>query len=182
MDRLEKFIKEHRNELDRHEPGDSVWKGIESNYRSKPVTLGTIIYRAAMVVVILATAFIIFMAGRGSVTASGDLFMQADKSAGNELRETETYYTRKVNLLMDQAKPLLRQNPDLDTELRSDMGRLDSLCTEIKKDLRDNVSNREVIEALILNYRLKVQILEDMIETLNQEEFNTNEKRMENEI
>jgi len=50
------------------------------------------------------------------------------------------------------------------------MSHLDSLCTEIKKDLKDNVANQEVIEALIQNYRIRIRLLEDMLTILKENE------------
>jgi hypothetical protein len=38
--------------------------------------------------------------------------------------------------------------------------------------LKDNVDNQDVIEALINNYRIKIQILEDMLIVLKQNENN----------
>jgi hypothetical protein len=60
--------------------------------------------------------------------------------------------------------------PDIRKEFLSDMSQIDSICTDIKKDLKDNVSNQEVIEALINNYRIKIQILEEMLDELKQNE------------
>jgi len=98
-----------------------------------------------------------------------------------ELRETEIYYANKLNTLLKQARPLLTSNPGLEEELYSDLSRLDSLCLEIKHDLKDNISNQNVIEALILNYRIKVQILEDMLVILEERETVNSDNRSENE-
>ena len=41
---------------------------------------------------------------------------------------------------------------------------------ELKEDLRDNASNPEVIEAMIVNYRVKLEILEDLLHQLKEKE------------
>jgi hypothetical protein len=48
---------------------------------------------------------------------------------------------------------------------------------EIKKDLKDNISNQDVVEALIQNYRIKIRILEDMLTVLKANENNPEKKK-----
>jgi len=67
---------------------------------------------------------------------------------------------------MQKVQPLLSTYPDLGSELNRDFSELDSICLELKQDLKDNVSNQEVIEALIQNYRIKLTILEDLLNQL----------------
>jgi 3-hydroxyacyl-CoA dehydrogenase len=46
------------------------------------------------------------------------------------------------------------------------MSELDSLYSALKADLKDNVANQEVIEAIIENYRLRIAILEELLAEL----------------
>ena len=54
--------------------------------------------------------------------------------------------------------------------LTADMEELDEVYNELKEDLKDNASNPEVIEAMILNYRVKLEILEDLLNQLKEKE------------
>ncbi|MCK7539301.1 MAG: hypothetical protein MZV63_54525 [Marinilabiliales bacterium] len=56
------------------------------------------------------------------------------------------------------------------------MNELDSLSRQIREDLRDRVANREVIEALIHNYRLRIELLEDMLSIMREAEESNNNK------
>ena len=69
-----------------------------------------------------------------------------------------------------EAGPLLTDNPDISMELDNSMGELDSLSVEIRKDLNDNIANEEVVEALIRNYRLRIELLEDMLVLMKEKE------------
>ncbi len=71
-----------------------------------------------------------------------------------------------------EADPLFTGNPELKQELTDDISHLDSIFYDIKKDLKDNASNQEVISALIQNYRIRIRILEDMLEILREDENN----------
>jgi hypothetical protein len=93
------------------------------------------------------------------------------------LKETETYYNTLVNSLYKEATPLLTNNPDIKKELNTDLSHIDSICVEIKKDLKDNISNQDVVEALIQNYRIKIKILEDMLTVLKANENNPEKKK-----
>ena len=95
-----------------------------------------------------------------------------------ELKEAEMYYTGIINTKMEEVKPMLSDYPTLESELETDLTELDSIYKSLKNDLKDDIANNEVIEAMIQNYRLRISILEDMLEFLesqDQEEktFNT---------
>jgi predicted transcriptional regulator len=174
MDELEKYIKDHRDDLDRYSPGSRSWKMIRSG-----LTKGRHRYFYA----ISAAAVIIALLGI-SVLLKPMLFKLQHREGYKSLvennpqvRETELYYINLVNDLVSEAKPLLTEHPDMEKELSADMSQLDSICGEIKKDLRDNISNQEVIEALITNYRIRIQILNDMLSVLkNEDDGNANKK------
>jgi CRISPR/Cas system-associated endonuclease Cas3-HD len=93
----------------------------------------------------------------------------------------EIFYNSMASTLYLQAKPMLTGQPEIEKELDNDLARIDNICSEIKKDLEDNVANQEVIEALIRNYTIKIHILEDMLRILNENE-NKTEKRKYNEL
>jgi len=176
MDRLEEYISKNREELDRYTPSNDVWKGIRGNmnYRRRNLTLW--FSAAAMIVVILTTA-VLFYVGKERENyvlnkRDADILLM---KANPELIESEIYYNNLIHDLYLQATPLLTNNPDIEEELINDLSQLDSICADIKKDLRDNVANQEVVEALINNYRIKIRILKDMLNTLKQDE-NSEEK------
>jgi hypothetical protein len=52
---------------------------------------------------------------------------------------------------------------------------------QIRNDLKDNVASEEVIGALIRNYRLRIELLEDML-TLMKEKEADNENITDHEL
>lgn len=172
MDKLEEYIRKNREELDQHIPSPEVWKGINRSMKKGRSFYIRWLSAAAMITVIFATAALFYIGDRRNRTTifpgNGDT-----RTAGNNtlLNETEIYYNTQVNNLYQQASPLLTKYPEVEKELVSDMAHIDSICADIKKDLKDNISNQEVIEALINNYRLKIRILEDMLDLINQDEI-----------
>jgi hypothetical protein len=171
MDNLEKYIKENRNDLDKYSPSPSVWQGIRSGMKNSKRSLLIRFSAAAMITVILGTAafFYVWYNRTSSMTYKGvknNTYFMPDP----QLKETEIYYNNLINELYTKATSLTNLHPDIDKELFNDLTQLDSIYAEIKKDLKDNIANQEVIEALINNYRIRIRMLEEILDILKQNE------------
>jgi predicted CopG family antitoxin len=173
-DRLEDFVKQHQQQFDRHEPDPSLWLKIHPDnaqvvQKSRPMRLLRI---AAAVAMIFAgsTAGIYFLTGEkgGTDLYSSELY--------SEIVETEQYYSRMVSDRYNELQPFLVANPSASEMLTTDMDELDDVYRELKEDLKDNASNPEVIEAMILNYRVKLEILEVLLNQLKEKENQDDEK------
>jgi hypothetical protein len=174
MDELEKFVSENRKDLDQYSPSENIWKEIESGIKRRKTSRIIWFSSAAMVLIILGTTAIFHRYFTDPLSPKplnneNLLLINSDP----QVREAEIYYSNLIKDLYNEALPMLTSDPELKQELNSDLSKLDTICLEIKKDLKDNVSNQEVIEALINNYRIKIRILNDMLDLLKQDENNT---------
>jgi len=167
-DRLEDFVKQNREQFDLHEPDPSIW--LKINPENAPVAGKRRSLRwlrvAAAVAMIFAgsTAGIYFLTGN---RAEPDLY---GSEMYQEMQESEQYYNQMVNLRFQELQPYLASDPAAKEMLAADMDELDEVFEELKNDLKDNVSNPEVIEAMILNYKVKLEILEDLLNQLKEKE------------
>ena len=182
MDRLEEQIRRNREDLDRYNAPAGLWKGIRKKLKRRNSANRQWLSMAAMFVVILGTALLLFRpvfrwSDSNRRSKNDNSFMQLNP----QLKETEAYYNNLVNSLYSEATPLLTNNPEIRKELNTDLAHLDSICVDIKKDLKDNISNQDVVEALIQNYRIKIRILEDMLSVLKENEPNS-VKKQNNEL
>ncbi|MDM8001873.1 MAG: hypothetical protein QUS66_03030 [Bacteroidota bacterium] len=174
MDELEKHIKSVRDELDIHEPDPALWKRIEPGLPGRRVSMRRVLWRAAVAVIVAGAAF----------AAVAGMILRSEKLNDPQVaavRETYRYYDGKIKALYEEAEPLLTVNPDISTELTLGMNQLDSLSAQIISDLDDNIASSEVIEALIGNYRLRIELLEDMLRIMK-EEGSEKEKNKGNEL
>lgn len=169
MDELEKHIKNIRSRMDIHDPDPAIWKKIEHNLPHKEIRLPVFLRRAAVILLIIAAGAMVLIK---TVNTSQNL---KDPKV-TAVRETYLYYNSQIRSLYDEARPLLTANPDIDSELEAGMSQLDSLSAMIKKDLGDNVASEEVIGALINNYRLRIELLEDMLSLMREKEAETRNK------
>ena len=173
-DRLEDFVRQHREEFDLREPDPSVW--LKINPANAPVVKEKRPMRwlrvAAAIAVIFAgsSAGIYFLTGGNN---EADLYSQ---ELYMEMQETEAFYTMMVSDRYEELQPFLASNPMANEMLSADMEELDEVYHELKNDLKDNISNPEVIEAMVLNYRIKLEILEDLLNQLKEKENQDYEK------
>ncbi len=156
MDKLEDFIRKNREDLDRHTPSPNIWQNIRKDLHGKRTLRARWISAAAMILIIFSTSVLLYLK-HWNTDATGfrrETYLLLMK--GNpQLMETELYYNNLVKTLYTEAGPLFSDYPDIEKELNLDLAQIDSLCADIRKDLKDNVANQEVIEALINNYRIK---------------------------
>ena len=177
MDKLEEHIRNNREDLDLYTPSSGVWKRILRKTRKGSTYYAKWASIAAMVIVILGTSLVIIKRSFNYQTKGLAENNQYTAKVNTQLRESEIYYNNLLNSLYTEATPLLTANPDVQKELNYDISHIDSLCLEIKKDLKDNVANKEVVEALIQNYRIKIRLLEDILSILKENENNPVKKK-----
>jgi hypothetical protein len=171
-DRFEKFITDNRDAFEIHEPDPKIWNRIEGNLRFKSNRgWRNILQRVAVVAVIFAASYAVNeMVHRYTHGEPRAEKVAAKNNAVPGLKEAEAYYTSLLNQKMDELKPVMANCPALAEELNYDMTELDSVYTDLKKDLKDNMANQEVVEAIIENYRLKIRILEELLSEIKPHE------------
>ena len=86
------------------------------------------------------------------------------------------YYKHKVNVLYQELSAHSADHPDFAKEAGQSMKELDADFKKLKEDLNDDISNKEILDAMIQNYRLKLDILERMMKQLENIEETNEEK------
>ena len=172
-DKLEKFVKQQREAFDLHEPDPSIW--LKINPANAPVRERKPM-RWLRVAATIAVIFGGFTAGMYFLTQNNANEKLYKSEMYREIQETEVYYNQLVSQRFIELQPFLADQPGAMDLLSSDMEELDEAYSELKNDLKDNVSNPDVIEAMILNYRIKLEILEDLLNQLKEKENQDYEK------
>lgn len=165
MDRLEEFIRDNREELDRFLPPVKLWKKICRNIRREKRYPYKWLYAAAVAIIAITVAAGFFLKSNNFQPYSpGGVHDYAD------LRDIDTYYGNIINAIYSEAVPLLYDHPEIEKELNYDIKHLDSIFLEIRRDLKDDIASEEVVSALIRSYRIKIRLLEDMLAILRENE------------
>jgi hypothetical protein len=174
-DKLEKFVIKNREEFDFYEPDSRIWNKIKSNIRSgRSINFKLILSRVAAVLLIF---IISYMINRFIDKGFPRITLVKDKEVEiPELKEAENYYSGLLNEKLNEIKPILSAYPALEEELLYDLNQLDSLYAELKNDLKDNIANQEVIDAMIQNYRLRISILEELLSEIKPDKDESDNK------
>jgi len=165
-DNLEKFFRENREQFDVYDPDPRIWhkvKPVRSMKEDKSVNWRIIGWRAAAAGIIFILSLVVseyIFKGQGPISRLTSSNRKEIRIP--ELQEAEIYYTSQLQAKLREVQDYLTDHPELKDELIQDFTALDSIHSELKKDLKDNISNKEVVEALIQNYRIKLTILEDL--------------------
>lgn len=179
-DHLEKYITDHRDEFDELEPSPMMWDKIETR-EPKKVHLNwkTIGLRVAAVVVIFIASYYFHDYVESRNTNQNQMMASEEQQNPmyQELMEAEFYYTAQIEETKQAVFHLTNNNHNLRKEINLELVDLDKVFQELKNDLSDNADNDEVIVAMIQNYRLKLEILNDILNQLK----STDEKENKDE-
>jgi hypothetical protein len=167
-DRLEKFVNENRHEFDHMEPSDKVWDAISNKLNEQPIQKARRLNWmkvAAVVAVLLTVPAIVYRVNFPGVEQSANA-VPVDPEV-QELMEAEAFYAQEVSGKLAEIRKCYQIYPELKSEIEGDLNELEAMYLSLKNDLRENISNKEVIEAMIENNRYRMKLVEDVLEQIN---------------
>ncbi len=166
-DRLEEFVNENRHEFDCMEPSDKLWDAISAKLEEQPQQkvrkLPWIRIAVAIAVIVSVPAIWFAVNNAGNIqTASAPVDPEVQ-----ELMEAEAFYAQEVSGKLAEIEKCYKVYPELKTEIEGDLNELESMYRSLKSDLKENISNKEVIEAMIENNRNRMKLVDDVLEQIN---------------
>ena len=161
---LKKYIDVNRESFEVYDYEASDWNAIadkldkvKDQSKSAVIPLKYVWRSAAVFVLIVGAAF--YMSWVNWKNQSQDLMMSS------ELQEAEYYYGE---LIATKVAQIARLDSEAEQEVFRNMEALDQAFLELKTDLKDNADNEEVIHAMMDNYKIKLEILEQIIQQLEE--------------
>jgi hypothetical protein len=165
-DRLEEFIKENREAFDQYEPSDKVWEQIsKSKRKSKTVKFTTYFLRVAAVIAVAVLFSVVII--KTNVFNSDNLATQTDDPELRELIEAEAFYAGQVDEKMDEIRKCYVTFPEIKEEVETDLTELQEMYNVLKIDLKENISKKAVIEAMIENNRYRLKMVDQVLDQIN---------------
>jgi len=185
--KLEQFISDNTEDFNSLDPPVMAWEAIEKELPApKQVIvrkLWPFAWKAAAAVLIFASAWML--------NDYTDQKKQSEKIVSpsevatslqlGELSDAEAYYTTKISYRQAELAVYARQNPEIIEDLKKEFREMDKNKDELKKDLAESNANEKVIEAIILSYRVKLEILDQMLTELRKSE-ETKQKPVETNL
>lgn len=176
-DKLEKFIKERREQFDAAEPRPDLWIDIANEindvHKQKSLTRSFTLWRAAAVLLLLVTSWLVV-----------DKVMQKPAPAeiylSQDLQDAEAFY---FSLITQKQKEVIKMSEGLNigNAFANEINKLDSAYNVLKNNLR-NGSQEDLADAMILNLQLRIEILNQQLNIIQAIERSKSEKSKEDEI
>ena len=166
MDNFEKHIRENAAQFDEHKADRAkMWANIATELEKSepkviPLWKRPLLRVAASVVLLLGIASFIGLSlnqGLGAET----------QYVSKELLDIDRHYQ---GLVAYQVQ-LVQNNPDLTeenkTEFLSFMDELDKEYETLREEMRNNLDNERVLEAIVANYKKRIELIEKLLQQIN---------------
>ena len=164
-DRLEEFIKANREAFDQYEPSEQVWEQIsKSKRKSETVKFATYFLRVAAIIAVVVLFSVTVI--KTNIFNSDNLSSQSDDPELRELMEAEAFYAGQVNEKMDEIRKCYDTFPEIKQEVETDLTELQEMYDVLKIDLKENISNKAVIEAMIENNRYRLKMVDQVLDQI----------------
>ena len=169
-DKLERFVTENRAGFDDAEPNPLLWLQLEKKLenRKQPVRL-----RRMMRITAVAASFVIVLAAGMLIGLNLQDQTPEEMLSENpqfiELQEAEHYFQKQVDYKMT-----LINDPVVQQDVKQDLSQLDAVYNEMKSELltSPNKDNGAIIQAMIENYRIRIDMLEKILEKIQKNSTN----------
>ena len=173
-DKLEQFIHDNREAFDFGAPSLKVWADIDGALevkKSKVRSLWRVVGIAATVALLLVAGGVI---GSALTQQSAGVEIASLEAVDPELAEIEDYYQQQFK----EKYKVLTSVPH-DETIDEDIDEIDQTMEELRKELVNapKGTQQRIVENLIQTYKLKVQLLERVLQRLQtDQEINTKPK------
>jgi len=180
MKDLDNIINKNRELFDTNEPSEGHFERFEQklnelNNKKKTFTLGYILKAAAVAILVVLSGLWVYDNVNETNINKGIALSEISPEYG----EVEMYYTHLVN----QKYGEIKQSKSLDSLQKKilvhELNNMDSIYENLKKDLTANPNDERVINAMIQHYQLKVEVMNQILNQLQQVQ-NVNNNKLEN--
>ena len=166
MDNFEKHIRENAAQFNEHKADlAKLWANISAGLHQPepkviPLWKRPMLRIAASIVLLLGIAGFIGL----SVLSGGATETQY---VSKELLEIDMHYKGLVSYQVQ----LVQNNPNLSemdkAEFLSFMDELDAEYETLREEMRNNLDNERVLEAIVANYKKRIELIENLLRQLN---------------
>lgn len=174
MDKFEKHIQENKAFFNDHKADRAkLWANIELELGQKPTKLiplwkSPLFKIAASVLLLLGMTVIIGISLTGTTTNEA-------RYASQELLDIDMHYKGLVSYQVQ----LIQKNEQLSAtdkaEFLSFIDELDKEYEVLRLEMHNNLDNQLVLEAIVSNYRKRIELIENLLRQLNESKLKDDE-------
>ncbi len=167
MDNFEKHIRENTPQFDEHKADKAkLWKNIVKELKAEepkviPLWKSPWIKVAASILLILGIAVVIGLSGIGQ-----DNTMETNY-VSKELLDIDIHYKNLVSYQVELVQNHPKLSDEDKTEFLSFMEELEEEYAVLKLEMQKNLDNEQVLEAIIGNYKKRIELIENLLTQIN---------------
>ncbi|WP_276166863.1 hypothetical protein [Zobellia alginiliquefaciens] len=167
MDNFEKHIRENKALFDDHKADrGKMWANIEAQLEpAKPKVVP--LWKSPMLRIAASVLIILGISGLIGVSFL-DGSSTENSFVSKELQDIDMHYKGLVSYQVQ----LVKNNDELSEadkeEFLSFMDELDAEYEQLKLEMRNNLDNELVLEAIVSNYRKRIELIENLLHQLNE--------------
>lgn len=167
MDNFEKHIRENATEFDEHRAERAkMWGNIAAELKAQepnaiPLWKSPILKIAASVLLFIGLAGVIGLSAFWSRTTVETQY------ASKELLDIDIHYKSLVSYQVQLVKDHPKLSEEDKVEFLSFMDELDTEYDELRKEMQRNLDNELVLEAIVSNYKQRIELIEKLLKQIN---------------
>ncbi len=167
MKKLEEIIRENSEAFNSEEPSSNHFGKLlekldeRQTHRKRDKLIKTLTHVAAVAAIILLVVTVALL--RKSPLSEKDISI----SPSTEIKEIEVYYQNQIDKNLQALNSSLKKCPVQKKNLSSCFKELNKSFESIKNDLKENPGDERVINALVINYQTKLEILDQIQKQTN---------------
>ncbi|MCE7996027.1 MAG: hypothetical protein HEP71_28870 [Roseivirga sp.] len=166
QDRLEEFVKEHRNEFDVAEPKQELWDRITSDLdteyeKVKPLSGGVWLWKAAVAVLLIAVTY---LAVDKFVPVEAEIPTMASIE---DFEEFEAFYTSIITEKSSKLS-LELEGEEFFNYLEADIEELDAIYGELRATFEADQGGEQVLNRLVHLLRQKLHLINSQLDILEE--------------
>jgi len=182
MKDLDKIIQENKSFFDSFEPDDGHFERFEQklnkfNKKKSTFTFGYILRAAVVAILVVLSGLWVFENFYTKTNEKGIALSEVSPEYG----EVEMYYTHLVNQRYSEINQCQYLDSTQKTILMHELTEMDSIYDNLKRDLKTNPNDERVINAMIQHYQLKVEVMNQILQQLQQVKNINQQKSVKNE-
>lgn len=168
MDNFEKYIKENKEAFNVHKVDkDRLWQGITAQLDEEDKPKVIPLWRSSGLRIAASIALVVGLSIMAFFLVGNPNGQEIEGFASEELFEIDLHYK---NLVYQQVQ-LVKNHPKLSAadkdEFLSFMDELDQEYEQLKQEMRSNLDNERVLEAIVNNYKKRIELIENLLQQIN---------------
>lgn len=170
-DNLKKYIAENNAEFDAlpntgHFERFKQKQGLKTIVKkSKQPVIPVFIKIAAVFILVFGIGWLVFNLGK--IQASQEFASNTSSiNISNDMEEVEFFFTEQVNLKKKEVLAYSSSNNKATQHIMLELEKLELEYLDLKEELAINNNNEQVINAMIENYRMRLNLLEKLLQQL----------------